>query len=79
MESENPGESKQQATSHSHTPDTVDCHRPRDSAYANADGLQCTPAGPATGGPGWTVAEEVLESAFLAFRYSSGYAFEGNH
>ena len=79
MENGNPIESKQQATPGSHTSDSVDQVKTQNSDRTCTVVLKSKAAGSAAGGRTWMVSEEVFENAFLAFRFSSGYTFEGNH
>ena len=79
MEPGNPSESKQQATSGSRTIDSVDQVKTQDSDHTYTVVLKSKAAGSEAGGRSWMVSEEVFENAFLAFRFSSGYTFEGNH
>ena len=79
MEPGNRSESKQQVTPGSHTIDSVNQLKTQSSDHTYAVVLKSKTASSAADGPGWMVSEEVFENAFLAFRFSSGYAFEGNH
>ena len=74
MEPGKTSESKQQAT-----PGSVDQLKTQNSDHTYAVVINSKTASSATGGRGWMVSEEIFENAFLAFRFSSGYAFEGNH
>ena len=75
----NPSEPKQQATPGSCTNDSVDQVKTQNSDHTYTVVLKSKAAGSAAGGRSWMASEEVFENAFLAFRFSSGYNFEGNH
>ena len=79
MENGNPSESKQQATPGSHTSGSMDQVKTQNPDHTYAVVVESKAAGSAAGGRTWMVSEEVFENAFLAFRFSSGYTFEGNH
>ena len=79
MENGNPSDSKQQATPGSRTSDSVNQLTTQDSDPTYTVVVKSKAAGSEVGGRSWMVSEEVFENAFLAFRFSSGYTFEGNH
>ena len=79
MENGNPSQSKQQAMLGSHTSDSADQVKTQNSDHTYTVVVKSKAVGSAAGGRSWMVSEEVFENAFLAFRFSSGYTFEGNH